>query len=110
MPIPDAMLAFVPPEKRSAYLRNPSHPVGGPKARWLMDLGDDPDDPAALATDLLALVTHAESFTSRISPFGVKSIVKGSIVTPYGRTVEILSLWIREPHDRRARFVTAYPA
>jgi hypothetical protein len=109
MPIPNAELAMVPPEKLTDYLLNLSHPIGGAKARWFISLGYHPDRPEQLADDLLAVVRRGDAFTTEESPFGVKYNVSGRIDTPSGRSVNVLTVWITEEGDPGPRLVTAYP-
>jgi hypothetical protein len=109
MPIPNAENASIAAEKVTEYLLNPSHPVGGSKARWFIALGYDPDHPGGLADDLLDLVRRTDSFTTEESPFGVKYNVSGRMVTPSGRRVNVMTVWIFERGDSAPRLVTAYP-
>jgi hypothetical protein len=109
MPIPNAEFATVPPEKLTDYLLNLSHPIGSAKARWFVLLGYHPDRPEQLADDLLSVVRRGDKFTTEESPFGVKYNVSGEIVTPSGRSVKVLTVWITEPSDPSPRLVTAYP-
>jgi hypothetical protein len=109
MPIPNAALAVIPPEKVTDYLLNLSHPVGGPKARWFLSLGYRPNRPERLAADLLEVVSHGEAFSTQISPFGVKYTVRGRMVTPSGHSVDVVTVWIAEPNVPYPQLVTAYP-
>jgi hypothetical protein len=109
MAIPNAALAVVPPEKLTGYLLDVSHPVGGSKARWLISFGYQPNQPQVLADDMLDVVRGGDTFSSEESPFGVKYLVPGQLVTPSGRSVNIVTVWITEARDPRPRFVTAYP-
>jgi hypothetical protein len=109
MPIPNAELAAVPPEKVTDYLLNLSHPVGGAKARWFASLGYHPNRPEQLADDLLEVVRRGDQFTTDRSSFGVKYNVLGRMVTPSGRSVNVVTVWIIEPTDLSPRLVTAYP-
>jgi hypothetical protein len=43
------------------------------------------------------------------SPYGVKYIIEGIIVSPIGVTLHLRTIWIIEGNDA-PRFVTAYPA
>ena len=84
MPIPDAESAFVPPMKLSGYLLDPTHPVGGTKARWFLCLGYETEDPERLATDLLRVVRESSDFEKEVTRFGVKYVVRGRLETPNG--------------------------
>lgn len=109
MPIPDAESAFVPPKKLSGYLLDPTHPVGGSKARWFLRLGYRMEDPDRLATDLLRVVRESSDFEQEATQFGVKYVVRGRLETPNGGLANIVTVWIREIDDSRPRLITAYP-
>jgi hypothetical protein len=110
MPISNANKAVIPPEKLAAYLLNPLHPVGGPKATWLLSLGYQSEAPQQLATDLLAIVRTSDDFTALEDPFGVKYVVRGSVRTPSGKVVILQTIWIQDHGMTWPRFVSAYPA
>ena len=99
MPIPNAALAVVPSDKVTEYLLNPTHLLGGSKAQWLLSLGYDRARPEQLANDLLELVHHAATFATEESAYGVKYTVPGQILTPSGRSVNIVTIWIAEPGE-----------
>ena len=109
MPIPNAEHAVVPPKKLTEYLLNVSHPVGGPNACWFISLGYDPNRLQRLAGDLLEVVRHGDTFSTDSLRFGVKFEVPGRMMTPSGRSVNVVTVWITEPDDPHPRLVTAYP-
>ena len=45
-----------------------------------------------------------------VSPYGTKYLIDGDIATPIGITARLRTVWVVEPHNKRPRFVTAYPA
>jgi hypothetical protein len=109
MPIPNALSAYVPPEKLTGYLLDEQHPVGGPKAKWLIGHGYDAADPSPLERDLLSVVHASDDSVTQQSRFGTKYVVVGRINAPDGQQVDVTTVWIVEPPDDRPRFVTAYP-
>jgi hypothetical protein len=109
MPIPGADSSVVPPEKVTDYLLDVSHPVGGPKARWLLALGYDPGQPDQLANDLLNLVHTSEQFVAEPTSFGVKYKVKGALTSPTGQIGKVVSVWIIETGSPQPRLVTVVP-
>jgi hypothetical protein len=109
MPIPNAELAVVRPEKAAEYLLNIFHPVGGSKAPWFVSLGYDPSRPERLAHDLLDVVRRCDAVSIHKSEFGVKHDVPGPVATPSGRSVNVVTVWIMQPNDPHPRLVTAYP-
>lgn len=109
MPIPNASLARIPPEKLTDYLLNDSHPVGSAKAKWFHQFGYELADPAALERDLLELVRESDDFSETSSPFGTKYVVSGRIKTPNGAVASVVSVWIVESSNGHPRLVTAFP-
>lgn len=109
MTIPNAQSAFVPTDKLGDYLLNVAHPVGGPKARWLMSLGYHPDRPDQLAEDLMELVGTSSDHVDESTRFGVKYIVRGQLDSPSGTRVNVVTVWIVESDSADLRLVTVYP-
>ena len=109
MPIPDAHLAYVPPEKLTGYLLDEQHPVGGSKAKWFRSLGYDLADAASVERELLKQVQTSENFVEKSSAFGKKYVVYGKITSPRGIDANVETVWIVEPSDPRPRLVTAIP-
>lgn len=109
MPIPDADAAFIPPKKLSDYLLDPTHPVGGSKARWFISLGYHPDSPDRLATDLLELVRRSSDHVDEQTSHGVKYIVRGQLATPSGRLANVVTVWITDTNVAKPQLITAYP-
>jgi hypothetical protein len=94
--------------KLLAYLLDPSHPIGGPKAAFLLSQGFSPADPLALAR---ALVDHAARSPWRRSPtpHGVKFVFEGVLESPSGKVSRIRSVWMQPHSGGAASLVTAYP-
>lgn len=109
MPIPNAHLAFVPPEKLEDYLLNPAHPIGGPKAVWFMSIGYSRSDPERLATNLLEIARSDSPYVEQRTSFGIKYVVTGEIRASNSVTVTVLTVWIAERDGQPPRLVTAYP-
>lgn len=109
MPIPGAESAFIPPKKLSGYLLDPTHPVGGSKARWFLSHGYETKDPDRLATDLLRVVHDSSEFEKEETRFGVKYVVRGQLETPNGGLANIVTVWIAEIDVSQPRLITAYP-
>ena len=109
MKLPNAERAYVPTAKLSQYLLAESHPVGGPKARFLGVVGFEPHDVDLLEQALLALARTREVTEVGASPHGTKYVVDGEILTPAGRRVGVRTVWMTEPAQENPRFVTLYP-
>lgn len=59
-----------------------------------------------------ALLLHAREYDvvrALQSPFGMKYIIEGRLVTPDGRNPMVRTVWIIEEDSHGPRFVTAYP-
>jgi hypothetical protein len=109
MPIPDAEVAVVEAEKLVDYLLNPSHPVGGPKAKWFMSLGFSHDKPEFLAGVLLDIARQSDDYQVVETPYGVKYVVNGLLVGRDGKSAPVRTVWIVESGDEHPRHVTACP-
>lgn len=81
MPIPNSRLAVVPEEKLIDYLLNPTHPVGGPKARWFLSRGFRASDPENLRVGLLAIVRDSDDYSEAIE-FHLAGMVEDGVAIP----------------------------
>ncbi|GEP01678.1 DUF6883 domain-containing protein [Methylobacterium haplocladii] len=96
--------------KIARYLLDLSHPIGGPKAKFLLRFGFTPQDPNAL---VLALVAHAMGNLPGVKkdqPKGPPRIIfEGTVTAPDGRDMPLRTVW--EPSDSppEMRFVTPVP-
>ncbi|WP_412758556.1 DUF6883 domain-containing protein [Methylobacterium radiotolerans] len=98
--------------KISLYLTDLEHPIGGPKAKYLMRFGFTPAEPAVLAN---ALVVHAmgnlpgKPSTTRVGKR--VAVFEGTVPAPDGRDMPLRTVW--EPQEvggeREMHFVTAVP-
>ncbi len=80
-------LAFVEDANLSAYLLDPNHEDGGPKAKFLMAIGFDLAVPRAVE---LALLAHANAHDATVlaTHYGMKYHVDGALVSPTGRATD----------------------
>ena len=108
--MPDWDSAYIPPEKLTHYLLSESHLVGKSKAEFFRSHGFVKTNSDRLASELLGLARKSRVRKEIAAAHGTKFIIEGSISTPGGKTIRIVSIWIVEPVDPRPRFVTAYPA
>ncbi len=107
--IPNSEQAWIPTEKLVNYLLSNVHPVGRSKAGFFRSCGYSESNLDVLKRDLLSVLIRSTSADLAESQFGRKYLVRGSVITPTGKTIEIQTVWIIESHDPRPRFVTAYP-
>lgn len=107
--LPNVELAWVPGAKLTAYLLNPAHPDGGPKARFLLRFGFSVADPATLEAGLLRHVASHDVGAHRKTAFGDIITVVGSLGTPDGRNPIVRTVWIVPGEGMAPRFVTLIP-
>lgn len=108
MAIPNFDQAHVPASKLVHYLLDTNHPVGKSKAWVFRRHGYEESNKERLESDLLRIARTAEAEVVE-TPYGLKYIATGDIITPVGKIVSIRTIWIMEPNDPRPRFITAYP-
>lgn len=109
MKLPLAEHAIVAPAKVHSYLLSPLHPIGGDKAKFFAGLGYSQAAWQALRADIELHAREGEVVRISDSPFGRKYRVRGSLVGPIGRSVILITVWIRSHADAPPRFLTAFP-
>ncbi len=109
MKLPHAEYAFVEPRKVTAYLLNPQHPDGGPKAAFFLRFGFDASQPDTM---IAALLAHARSNpVTRLqkSKIGTSYVIEGPLQSPDGRNPSVRTVWLIEAGETAPRLVTAIP-
>lgn len=100
----------ISPDKLTSYLLDVDHVEGGSKARWFVARGFPVSDPQVLA---ITLAGHAfanwPGETVDAPPHGVKHKIVAPLACPNGTTPLVLSIWMVEPSEPGARFITARP-
>ena len=91
------------------YLLSPSHAVGRFKARLFGYLGYTRGAWEILASDLRDHAIDGEATEVGSSPYGRKFEVRGRLVGPNGRSIDLVSIWIILLGADAPRFVTAFP-
>ncbi len=109
MKLPQADKAIVPREKLIDYILSESHPVGSSKAKFFRGLGFDETNVGKLAKSLLRIAKENDVKNVRKFSYGTNYIVEGTIETPIGKTVKIVTVWFIKTEKSRPSFVTAYP-
>jgi hypothetical protein len=110
MSLPDFEKAFIPKQKISDYLLSETHAVGKAKARYFRSIGYTEKHADQLTEDLLMIAKSEKVIGEIISPYGTKYLIDGEMATPLGIKARLRTVWVVESHDKRPRFVTAYPA
>jgi hypothetical protein len=108
MKLPHGDSAIVEDEKITGYLLNPSHPVGGPKAKLFKALlGIDQANSHLLKDAILKAAHDGDATVGRTTPHGEKFDLRFQMTGPRG-TYTILSIWIVPNGHWEPRLVTAY--
>jgi hypothetical protein len=109
MTIPNAGRAIIASEKITGYLLNVSHKRGGPKARLLLSVGYQVNDPKRLESDLRMQHLSLDVTRTVENAYGVVYEIEGPIKTPSGRFVRFCSIWQLDTGSEVPRFITMYP-
>ena len=109
MLLPNRENAFIELPKLTDYLLSKSHSVGKSKAKFFRELGFNQENVAILEQQLLKLA-HFQDVTETITTVhGIKYGIVGTINSPNGKIVNILTVWIIDVGQENPRFVTARP-
>ena len=108
MELPNRTQAFIQSTKLTRYLLSETHSVGRSKARFFRNLGFNEDTVSLLEQELLA-IARSQEVTEVSTVHGMKYVITGTINTPVGKTVSVLTVWIIDAGEEYPRFVTARP-
>ncbi len=109
MQLPNGTHAYVQPNKLTGYLLSEVHDIGKAKAKFFRELGFNKVNPIDLEKALLNLAKTQAVHEIIETVHGTKYVIIGSIETPLGKTVTILTVWIVDNGEDSPRFVTARP-
>ena len=107
--LPNRINAFVQPSKLTEYLLLETHPDGGSKAKFFRALGFNETNLKLLESELLNVARKIPAREIIETVHGVKYVIVGSISTPVGKSVTILTVWIIDKGKIAPRLVTARP-
>jgi hypothetical protein len=108
--LPNAYHRIIPLRKVTEYLLQPMHPTGGPKARFVLELGFTPER-SEILLDALGQIAETGFVVETVgTPFGTKYVVTGRLETPLGQREPVTTVWIILTGEDIPRFVTACPA
>lgn len=79
------------------------------KSQFLTSAGYALADWEVLERDLRRLIRDYEISGMEVSPYGIKYEVHGSLTGPNGRTLHIVTVWIKLEATSEVRFVTLLP-
>lgn len=109
MKLPYKEKAYIPLEKLTKYLLSEFHPVGRSNAKFFRKYGFDETNTHILEQELLLIVQTNEVTETVNLLYGRNYVVNGTIKTPRGMTITLVTVWFIETGSREPRFVTAYP-
>ena len=109
MRVPNADRAFIDISKLRDYVLNPTHRVGGHKARLFASLlGMTTKDTAALQTILLNVIRTEEATLGEVDEYGQRYVIDFVFIWQERRAT-VRSAWIIRPDEDFPRLVTCYP-
>ena len=103
-------IRIVADTKVTRYLLALDHPVGAPKARYLMAFGFEPSAPHILETALLVHADRHPIHAERGHGRGINREIRCSLDTPDGRNPCFVTIWFQATGENTQRLVTACPA
>ena len=109
MKLPNSSKVIIPRKKLIDYILSESHPVGSSKAKFFRGLGFDEKNIDKLAKSLLRVAKENDVKNVRKFSYGTNYIVEGTIETPIGKAVKLVTVWFIKTEKSRPGFVTAYP-
>jgi hypothetical protein len=107
--IPNAENAIVDAEKIRDYILSFSHPIGRFKAAIFNKLGYSAENWEVFERCLRELILTNEVAKFEESQYGRKFIVEGLVISPTGKNVHLVTVWIILKEEFAPRFVTVYP-
>ena len=109
MRLPNSEYSWVHPSKITGYLLSETHEEGAGKAAYLRLMGFDESNVDLLEAGLLAIAQVEEVARTETTPYGVKYVIYGTMDTPEGEIIELLTVWMIDSGQEAPRLITAYP-
>lgn len=107
--LPNVDDAIIDEAKMTNYLLSVEHPAGRAKARFFHHFGFGLEAWEMLRTALLEHARNHAIASREATPYGMKYVIEGPLVTPGGRNPMVRAVWFVESGQEYPRFVTAYP-
>jgi len=107
--LPNRESAVISKNKLVKYLLSETHPVGKAKARFFRKLGFNETNVGKLAKLLLRIPKENDIKNVRKFSYGTNYVIGGTIETPNGKTVKIITVWFMKTEKTKPSFVTTYP-
>jgi hypothetical protein len=107
--LPNVDDAVIHESKMTTYLLAVEHPVGRANARLVHHFDFRLEAWEMLRTALLAHARNHAIASRAATPYGMKDVIEGPLVTPGGRNPLVRAVWFVASGQAHPRFVTAYP-
>ena len=107
--IPNAEDAIIDAEKLRGCILSFSHPIGRFKAAFFQKLGYSAENWKLLETTLKGIILSNTGGKIEDTEYGRKYIVEGFTISPSGKNVHLVTVWIILKEEIVPRFVTVYP-
>jgi hypothetical protein len=107
--LPNADKAIIETEKLRDYILSATHPVGRFKAAYFLRFGYSTVNWEVFERDLRSLIADIDVSEIQESRYGKKFVIKGSVISPSGVPVQIVTAWIILKGESVPLFVTAFP-
>ena len=107
--IPNAENAIIDAEKLHGYILSFSHPIGRFKAAVFQKLGYSAENWKLLEATLKEIILSNAVEKGEDTEYGRKYIVEGFTISPTGKDVHLITIWIILKKELAPRFVTVYP-
>ncbi|MGA9381724.1 MAG: DUF6883 domain-containing protein [Phormidium sp.] len=79
------------------------------KSQFLAQAGYTIENWQQLEQDLREQILPLEAIQITETEFGVKYRIRGSLISPNGTTIQVITIWIIDSLDRQTKFVTLFP-
>jgi uncharacterized protein DUF6883 len=99
--------AKIPLEKITEYLLVPRE--WDDKSKFLAQAGFLRDNPELLSRAIWKLAAAVDAVEDRTNEYGVFLRVEGELQGPNGRSLQVVTIWLRWHVDGQVRFVTLKP-
>lgn len=107
--LPNTEKAIIDVEKLRGYVLSSVHPVGRFKAAFFQKLGYSAKNWEVFEQHLRELIRSQDITRIEETRYGQKFIVEGTLASPAGEIVQIVTVWVILKGENVPRFVTAYP-
>jgi hypothetical protein len=106
--LPNADRAIIKTEKLLNYILSTDHPEGKFKAAFFRKFGYQSSNWESLEKDFRKLILSHHTADVETAEYGTKYVVEGSLASPSGETIQVVTVWVILKGENVPRFVTAY--